>query len=187
VLQNLASIVAAQVGRCATAGPEAHMWQCASAQPGCRVSLGARPQGCQLSAPVNASARVLHRTVAVPRQALDPQPGSRVVDLCAAPGGKATALAQLMGGRGTVVALERSGNKVGAPGWPQRVPAPHPSVMHAVCDTHSTSASRMPQRRSEVAAWCLETWRSWRLHLEPHPLSSFFPGLCLDTESSVLH
>ena len=46
------------------------------------------------------------------QQALDPQPGSRVVDLCAAPGGKATALAQLMGDRGTLVALERSANKV---------------------------------------------------------------------------
>lgn len=45
-------------------------------------------------------------------QALDPQPGSRVVDMCAAPGGKATALAQLMGDTGTLVALERSANKV---------------------------------------------------------------------------
>lgn len=50
--------------------------------------------------------------MAVHRQALDPQPGSRVVDMCAAPGGKATALAQLMGDSGTVVALERSANKV---------------------------------------------------------------------------
>lgn len=39
---------------------------------------------------------------------LDPQPGERVLDLCAAPGAKATHLAALMQGSGTVVALERN-------------------------------------------------------------------------------
>jgi 16S rRNA (cytosine967-C5)-methyltransferase len=38
---------------------------------------------------------------------LAPQPGMRVLDLCAAPGGKATHLAALMGGVGEVVAVER--------------------------------------------------------------------------------
>jgi 16S rRNA (cytosine967-C5)-methyltransferase len=38
---------------------------------------------------------------------LAPQPGERVLDLCAAPGGKTTHLAALMGGRGAVVAVER--------------------------------------------------------------------------------
>lgn len=38
---------------------------------------------------------------------VDPQPGERVLDLCAAPGGKATHLAALMEGTGTVVAVER--------------------------------------------------------------------------------
>jgi 16S rRNA (cytosine967-C5)-methyltransferase len=38
---------------------------------------------------------------------LAPQPGMRVLDLCAAPGGKATHLAALMGGEGEVVAVER--------------------------------------------------------------------------------
>ena len=38
---------------------------------------------------------------------LDPRPGERVLDLCAAPGGKTTHLAALMGGAGAVVAVER--------------------------------------------------------------------------------
>lgn len=38
---------------------------------------------------------------------VDPQPGERVLDLCAAPGNKTTQLAALMGDRGEVVAFER--------------------------------------------------------------------------------
>jgi 16S rRNA (cytosine967-C5)-methyltransferase len=41
-------------------------------------------------------------------RALDPQPGERVLDLCAAPGGKSTHIAALMRGEGEVVAVERS-------------------------------------------------------------------------------
>ncbi|HVW18736.1 MAG TPA: transcription antitermination factor NusB, partial [Solirubrobacteraceae bacterium] len=40
-------------------------------------------------------------------QLVDPQPGERVLDLCAAPGNKTTHLAALMGDRGEVVAYER--------------------------------------------------------------------------------
>lgn len=38
--------------------------------------------------------------------ALSPQPGERVLDLCAAPGGKSTQIAALMGGRGLLVCNE---------------------------------------------------------------------------------
>jgi 16S rRNA (cytosine967-C5)-methyltransferase len=45
---------------------------------------------------------------------LSPQPGSTVLDACAAPGGKATHLAEIMGNRGTVIALERDPTKIGS-------------------------------------------------------------------------
>src|SRR5262249_18622068 len=38
---------------------------------------------------------------------LDPQPGERVLDTCAAPGGKATAIAERVGMNGSVLALDR--------------------------------------------------------------------------------
>ena len=38
---------------------------------------------------------------------LDPKPGERVLDACAAPGGKSTHLAELMGDQGQVLALDR--------------------------------------------------------------------------------
>jgi 16S rRNA (cytosine967-C5)-methyltransferase len=46
-------------------------------------------------------------------RALAPQPGERILDLCAAPGGKTTHLAALMEGRGEVVAVERNRRRAG--------------------------------------------------------------------------
>lgn len=44
---------------------------------------------------------------------LDPQPGERVLDVCAAPGGKATAIAERVGPDGRVVALDRHARRLG--------------------------------------------------------------------------
>src|SRR5947209_13736327 len=46
--------------------------------------------------------------------ALDPQPGERVFDLCAAPGGKTTHAAALMAAEGELVAVERHPGRAAA-------------------------------------------------------------------------
>jgi len=46
-------------------------------------------------------------SAALPSILLDPKPGQRVVDLCAAPGGKTTHLAELMGDRGDILAVDK--------------------------------------------------------------------------------
>ncbi len=48
------------------------------------------------------------RGAMLPARVLAPEPGERVLDLCAAPGGKTTHLAALMEGAGEVVAVERN-------------------------------------------------------------------------------
>ncbi|ELY66437.1 RsmB/NOP family class I SAM-dependent RNA methyltransferase [Natronococcus jeotgali] len=51
---------------------------------------------------------------AVPATVLEPEPGERVWDSCAAPGGKATQLAALMDDRGTVVANDSNLGRISA-------------------------------------------------------------------------
>ncbi|APW99168.1 SAM-dependent methyltransferase [Halobiforma lacisalsi AJ5] len=51
---------------------------------------------------------------AVPPVVLDPQPGERVWDACAAPGGKATQIAALMDDEGTVVANDSNLGRISA-------------------------------------------------------------------------
>jgi len=45
--------------------------------------------------------------------ALDPQPGERILDLCAAPGAKSTAIAERIGETGEVIAVDRNGRRLG--------------------------------------------------------------------------
>lgn len=65
-------------------------------------------------------------------RAVDPQPGERVLDMCAAPGGKTTHMADLMGGTGTIVALEKHGGRARALRRTcERVGADNVEVVHA--------------------------------------------------------
>jgi 16S rRNA (cytosine967-C5)-methyltransferase len=73
------------------------------------------PEGLVLEAPLDVHATdAFERGELMPQsrasmlvsRILDPQPGERVLDLCAAPGAKTTHMAALMEGRGEVVAVE---------------------------------------------------------------------------------
>lgn len=52
-------------------------------------------------------------TSMLPPRILNPQPGERILDLCAAPGGKTTHLAQLMHGKGLIVANDVKPDRLG--------------------------------------------------------------------------
>ena len=74
------------------------------------------PEGLVLEAPFDAFGSPLwedglfmpqSRAAMAVARAVEPRPGQRVLDLCAAPGGKTTHLAALMGDEGRVVAIER--------------------------------------------------------------------------------
>ena len=81
------------------------------------------PEGLVVEGPFDAHGHALWREGAYAAQSrgsmlvartLDPQPGERVLDLCAAPGGKTTHLAALMGGEGEIVAVERHAGRAAA-------------------------------------------------------------------------
>jgi 16S rRNA (cytosine967-C5)-methyltransferase len=81
------------------------------------------PEALVLDGPFDVQGSELWRSGAVQPQSrasmlvsriLGPEPGQRVLDLCAAPGGKTTHLAALMGGRGEIMAIERHPGRAAA-------------------------------------------------------------------------
>jgi len=81
------------------------------------------PEGLVLEAPFDAFADPLweqglfmpqSRAAMAVARTLHPQPGERVLDLCAAPGGKTTHLAALMEDEGRIVAVERHAGRAEA-------------------------------------------------------------------------
>ncbi|XP_008568038.1 PREDICTED: putative methyltransferase NSUN6 [Galeopterus variegatus] len=73
---------------------------------------------CALDQPLNSSAPHFfsleneNLPSAVVTHVLNPQPGEKILDLCAAPGGKTTHIAVLMHDQGEVIALDKIPNKV---------------------------------------------------------------------------
>ncbi len=55
----------------------------------------------------NGMFTIQDESAALPCQLLDPKPGHRIIDLCAAPGGKSTNIAEIMGNSGEIVALDK--------------------------------------------------------------------------------
>jgi 16S rRNA (cytosine967-C5)-methyltransferase len=99
-----------------------------AAQLAARLPVASRPapglpEGLVLEAPFDAFGSPLweeglfmpqSRAAMAVARVLGPQPGERVLDLCAAPGGKTTHLAALMGDEGRVVAVERHAGRAQA-------------------------------------------------------------------------
>ena len=98
----------------------------------------------------------------VSASALDPRPGERILDLCAAPGGKTTQIAAAMAGEGLLVSnepvpsrakmlaenLERMGvvNAVAVCAWPDQLAARWPDAFDAVLTDAPCSGEGMFRR-----------------------------------------
>ncbi len=78
----------------------------AATPDGLRVAAGAHAHPAELESFREGLFTVQDETAQRAVLALDPQPGERILDLCAAPGGKATQIAEALGERGEVVAVD---------------------------------------------------------------------------------
>ncbi len=136
------------------------------------------PTGRYLALDSRAGADVLHEAGAwylqepsamIPAAVLAPQPGERVLDLCAAPGGKTTQLGLRMAGQGTLVCnepiadrariLSRNVERMGLPNaivtraYPDALAALWPEAFDAVqCDAPCSGEGmfrRHPETRAE--------------------------------------
>jgi 16S rRNA (cytosine967-C5)-methyltransferase len=106
------------------------------------------PEGLIVDGPLDAYASALWQRGAIMPQSrasmlvartLAPEPGQRVLDLCAAPGAKTTHLAALMGDEGELVAVERHAGRAEAlEGTLER--------MHVGCATVEVSDAATPPR-----------------------------------------
>ncbi|MFT5142346.1 MAG: 16S rRNA C967 or C1407 C5-methylase (RsmB/RsmF family)/NOL1/NOP2 [Rhodothermales bacterium] len=85
-------------------------------------TLSWRPAGIRLDTVPSMAESVAYRAglfhiqeeaSLLPVAMLAPQPGERILDLCAAPGNKTAEIASTMGGRGTVVANDRAASRLG--------------------------------------------------------------------------
>jgi 16S rRNA (cytosine967-C5)-methyltransferase len=88
-----------------------------SATPGeyDRDALVIGPRGFELMTQVVASgsAHVMDEAAQLVTHLVDPQPGERILDLCAAPGGKSLWMAAKVGPKGRVVSVDLSESKLG--------------------------------------------------------------------------
>ncbi len=77
------------------------------------IVLGARGDPARDPAFLDGRFTIQDEASQVVVELLDPRPGERVLDACAAPGAKATAIAERVGAQGAVTGLDRHANRLG--------------------------------------------------------------------------